>query len=208
MPIFNAFTKFAVVLSFFEIQTSPICQIKWFYRPVWDLDGEWLHHLPHHLPHVEPLAVHGGVHEVCSNFQNPHPFFPVIYVWGLIWDIVFDFLTTNKETTPNVTPPSKFVVVDIKSDPLFKPHNNTEFSTFWQLLQDIIWIIFIKLSEHQLTDRLWITEILFTNVKCENIFFIIKIFFQWKLSVLEITGIAMISTSKIFSQQLNSVFST
>ena len=25
---------------------------------------------------------------------------------------------------------------DIKSDPLFKPHNNTEFSTFWQLLQD------------------------------------------------------------------------
>ena len=75
----------------------------------------------------------------------------------------------------------------------FKPHNNTEFS-FWQLLQDIIWIIFIfrvKLSEHQLTDRLWITEILFTNVKCENIFFIIKIFFQWKLSVLEITGIAI-----------------
>ena len=103
MPIFNAFTKFAVVLSFFEIQTSPICQIKWFYRPVWDLDGEWLHHLPHHLPHVEPLVVHGGVHEVCSNFQNPHPFFPVIYVWGLIWDIVFEILTTNKETTPDVT---------------------------------------------------------------------------------------------------------
>ena len=25
------------------------------------------------------LAVHGVVHEVCSNFQDPHPFFPVIY---------------------------------------------------------------------------------------------------------------------------------
>ena len=32
---------------------------------------------------------------------------------------------------------------------------------------------FMKLSEHQLTDRLWITEILFTNVKCENIFFLL-----------------------------------
>ena len=29
-------------------------------------------------------------------------------------------------------------------------------------------------------------------------FFIMKIFFQWKLSVLEITGVVMISTSKIF----------
>ena len=58
---------------------------------------------PHHLPHVESLAVHGVVHEVCSNFQNPHPFFPVIYVLGLIWDIVFEILTTNEETTPDVT---------------------------------------------------------------------------------------------------------
>ena len=107
LPIFNAFTKYAVVSSFFEIHTSSICQIKWFYKPIWDLDGEWLHHLPHHLPHVEPLVVHGGVHEVCSNFHNPHQFFPVIYEWGLIWDIVFDFLATNKETTPNVTPPKK-----------------------------------------------------------------------------------------------------
>ena len=111
LPIFNAFTKYAVVSTFFEIQTSPICQIKWFYKLMWDLDGEWLPHLHHHLPHDEPLVVRGRVHEVCCNFQNPHPFFPVIYVWGLIWDIVFYFLTTNKETTPNVTPPSKFVGV-------------------------------------------------------------------------------------------------
>ena len=57
---------------------------------------------------------------------------------------------------------------------------NTEFSTFWQLLQIIIWT-FMKLSEHQLTDRLWITEILFTNVKCENIFFYNKNIFSMKI---------------------------
>ena len=80
---------------------------------------------------------------------------------------------------------------DIKSDPLLNPTIILNFRLLaWQLLQIIIWT-FMKLSEHQLTDRLWITEILFTNVKCENIFFIIKIFFQWKLSVLEITGNAM-----------------
>ena len=70
---------------------------------------------------------------------------------------------------------------DIKSDPLFKPHNNTEFSTFWQLLQDIIWIIFIKLSEHQLTDTLWITEILFNQCQMWKYFFYYKNIFSMKI---------------------------
>ena len=91
---------------------------------------------------------------------------------------------------------------DIKSDPLFKPHNTTEFSTFLQLLQDIIWIIFIKLSEHQLTDRLWITEILFTNVKCENIFFYYKNIFSMKIICSWNNGKCNEWYQLVFSQQL------
>ena len=40
MSIFNAFLKYAVVSSSFEIQTSPICQIEWFYQGGFDGRGQ------------------------------------------------------------------------------------------------------------------------------------------------------------------------
>ena len=40
LSIVNAFSKYAVVLSSFEIQTSPVCQIKWFYIPILKLDED------------------------------------------------------------------------------------------------------------------------------------------------------------------------
>ena len=40
MAIFNAFSKYAVVLSSFEIQTFPICQIEWFNISILNLDED------------------------------------------------------------------------------------------------------------------------------------------------------------------------
>ena len=40
LSIFNAFSKYAVVLSSFEIQAFPICQIEWFNISILNLDED------------------------------------------------------------------------------------------------------------------------------------------------------------------------
>ena len=71
--IFNAFSKYAVVLSSFEIQTSPICQIKWFYIPILKMDEESeICHRLHGLRHEQREAQHGGGGGG-DDGANPHP---------------------------------------------------------------------------------------------------------------------------------------